>query len=362
MDKALLDIYTDYLISSFGATTATGLSALLDGTISHDQITRFLSASPQKSPDLWLLVKPIVRRIQSPEAILSVDDSIEEKPYTDESDLVCSHWDHAKGRYIRGINFLTALYQSEGWTIPVGFDLVKKTERVTDPKTGKEKKKSLTTKNERYRELLQACRDNRLPFRYVLNDVWYASAENMRFVKETLGKDFIMPLKSNRKVALSVEDKRAGKYQAVETVEIEEQTVREVHLEGVPFPLRLAKRVFTNEDGSQGVLYLVTSDTTLSWERTVAIYHKRWKAEEYHRSLKQNASLAKSPTQTETTQTNHFFASVWAYVKLEVLKQTTSLNHYALKSKLYVSAVQTALRELQRMKDLQPGLSILTAA
>jgi hypothetical protein len=30
-DKELLDIYTDYLISSFGATTGTGLSRLLDG-------------------------------------------------------------------------------------------------------------------------------------------------------------------------------------------------------------------------------------------------------------------------------------------------------------------------------------------
>ncbi|MCY4605689.1 MAG: IS701 family transposase, partial [Gemmatimonadetes bacterium] len=31
MDKKLLDLYSDYLLSSFGATTATGLSSLLDG-------------------------------------------------------------------------------------------------------------------------------------------------------------------------------------------------------------------------------------------------------------------------------------------------------------------------------------------
>ena len=43
MDKKLLDLYSDYLLSSFGATTATGLSSLLDGQISHDQVTRFLS-------------------------------------------------------------------------------------------------------------------------------------------------------------------------------------------------------------------------------------------------------------------------------------------------------------------------------
>jgi len=51
MDKQLLDLYSDYLICSFGLTTATGLSTLLDGAISHDRITRFLSGSDFTSTD-----------------------------------------------------------------------------------------------------------------------------------------------------------------------------------------------------------------------------------------------------------------------------------------------------------------------
>ena len=43
MDKKLLELYSDYLLCSFGATTATGLSALLEGRLSHDRVTRFLS-------------------------------------------------------------------------------------------------------------------------------------------------------------------------------------------------------------------------------------------------------------------------------------------------------------------------------
>jgi hypothetical protein len=39
----LLDVYSDYLISAFGQTTATGLSALLNGEISHDQMQRSLA-------------------------------------------------------------------------------------------------------------------------------------------------------------------------------------------------------------------------------------------------------------------------------------------------------------------------------
>lgn len=41
MKKADLDLYTDYLLSTFSAATATGLSAMVDGDVSHDQITRF---------------------------------------------------------------------------------------------------------------------------------------------------------------------------------------------------------------------------------------------------------------------------------------------------------------------------------
>jgi hypothetical protein len=54
------------------------------GAISHDKITRFLSAEDFTSTDLWQLVKPHVRLIQSEEAVLIIDDSIEEKLYTDQ--------------------------------------------------------------------------------------------------------------------------------------------------------------------------------------------------------------------------------------------------------------------------------------
>lgn len=49
----IAEIFSDYLIASFGLTTATGLSNLLDGEISHDKITRFLASKMKTSKDLW---------------------------------------------------------------------------------------------------------------------------------------------------------------------------------------------------------------------------------------------------------------------------------------------------------------------
>lgn len=349
----LLDLYSDYLISAFGQTTATGLSALLDGEISHDQVQRSLAGVAQSSADLWRIAKPHVRKIERTEGVMIVDDSISEKPYTDENDIVCWHYDHSQQRTVKGINFVTNLYHCQGVSLPIGFEIVEKIEYYTDPKDGKEKRRSKRTKNEMYRDLLWRAVKNQILFTYVLNDVWFAAAENMNYVKNTLKKEFVMPIKSNRKVALSVSAKQNGRYQSVDALELEPINPVTVYLEGVAFPLLLLKQVFTNGDGSTGILYLVTSDTTLNGNGMTTIYQKRWNVESYHKSLKQNASLEKSPTQTVATQTNHFFAALCGFLKLELLKCDTKLNHFALRSKLYLRAIHSAYAALRLLNPPQ---------
>ena len=276
MNQELFDLYTDYLISAFGPTTATGLSRMLDGQISHDQVTRLLAEPPQNSADLWRNVKPLVRHIERPEATLSVDDSIGGKPFTDENSIVCWHWSHSLDRHVKGIEFLTAFYHVGDVSLPIAFDLVEKTEQYVDAKTGKSKRRSPVTKNQRYGMLLRIAVHNQVPFQYVLNDVWFASADNMKYVKRDLHKDFIMPLKSNRKVALSEGDKRRGQYVAVSTLDIPVATTREIWLEDVPLAVLVVKQVFMNDDGSQGVRYLVTSDLTLDFDRLTTLFQRRW--------------------------------------------------------------------------------------
>ena len=350
-DKELLDIYTYYLISSFGLTTATGLSRLLDGAISHDRIQRFLASPAKGGADLWKIVKPYVRQIQADDGVIIIDDSISEKPHTDENEIVCWHYDHSSGQTSKGINFITALYHVKGVSLPVNYHLVSKPEVYLDAKTGKQKRRATVTKNEVYQQLLRQVVANQIPFGYVVNDVWYASAANMMFVKYDLKRDFVMPLKTNRKVALSAQAQQQRQSVRVDELGLEAGTTMTVYLEGVAFPLHLVKQVFTNGDGSVGILYLVSSDLELTYAGITTVYGKRWNVEPYHKSLKQNVALSLSPTKTVTTQSNHLFASLCAYIKLEMLKVTTQTNHFALKSKLYLRALRTAFDTLS---ELQP--------
>ena len=55
-------------------------------------------------------------------------------------------------------------------------------------------------------------------------------------------KDFLLPLKSNRKVALSKEDQQQGRYVSVDSLPLEANITQEIWLEGVSFPLLLSKR------------------------------------------------------------------------------------------------------------------------
>lgn len=352
MDKELLELYSDYLLSSFSYTTATGLSIMTEGEISHDKITRFLSGNELGSKELWKMVKPTVRKIEREDGIIAIDDTIEEKPYTEENEIVNWYYDHTKGRSVKGINLITALYVNDKGKVPINYSIVKKTKLIYDEKKEKDKRVSEVTKNQMYQKMLDQIAKNKIQYKYVINDVWYASAANMVHIKKKLGKEFIMPIKTNRKVAFSRKDKIYEKYVTVSSLELKENTVYKIYLEDVPFELYLVKQVFKNEDGTEGVLYLVTSDKTLTYKQITELYQKRWKIEVYHKSLKKNASLCKSPARMVRTQSNHIFASIFAFYKLECMSMKTKLNHFAIKARIYEKAIKVAYEELQQVHQL----------
>jgi hypothetical protein len=345
----LLDLYSDYLLSSFSLVTATGLSTVLNHGYSHDKITRFLEQDTLDQKVYWEYSKEFVRQVENEDSVLIIDDFISEKPYTHTSPLVCYHYDHTTHSIIRGINIVNFLLYSElsnGETvsIPVAFEPVRKPITETDA-TGKEHQKSEQTKNELVRNRLKILvYQNAVKFKYVLWDSWYSSKENMEFVVLNLQKNFIGAIKSNRTVAMSYADKLAGTFKSVSDLDIQPGQTYTVYLRGVEFPLLLVKQIFKNGDGSVGIVYLITNDTTLSYEQIITIYKKRWKVEESHKSLKQNCALEKSPTKIERSQLNHIFCAFVAFIKMERIKIQTKVNHFALKGQIYLAAVKHAMQ------------------
>jgi hypothetical protein len=350
-NKELLDLYTDYLICSMGLATATGLSEALDHNVSHDKVSRFLLNYDGSSKQLWLKVKPYIRKIENTgPGCLIIDDTIEEKPYTDESELVTWHYSHSKHQQVKGINILSALIRYGDVALPIDYHLVTKSESYVD-KNGQTKHRSATSKNEEARNFIATAKCNKIKFEYVLADIWFSSSENMKYVHNG-NKKFIFGCKTNRLVRFN------EIWHRLSDLPLSDEQVIHCHIKDVSFPVAITKKVFIHEDLSVGELYLISNDLGLSGTELYEIYQKRWIIEEYHKSIKQNASLARSPTKVIKTQSNHIFCSIFAFIKLEVLKLKTKINHFALKNKLFINATKAALEQLQKFRLMPNSCNI----
>lgn len=343
----LTDYYTDFLTICPGQATATFMSEVLEGSVSHDQITRLLNSGRLNSSALWKMVKPLCHELQSNDGVLVIDDSLQLKPHSKINDLVCWHYDHTKGRTVKSVNFLSAIYHTQGVSIPVGIEFVIKDIVYTDNK-GKEKRKSKVSKQAQFCSLVEEA-TWKMPIKYVLADTWYCSANNMNHIVKHCGTHFVFGCKENRNVALSLEDKKAGRYQNIKETALE-GCARTVWFEKLDFPVLITKQVFKHEDGSCGTLYLVSSDLKLDASQMAAIYQRRWKAEEFYRSIKNNTALDASPGWQITTRESHLIASVMAFVKLEILKERHQKNHYSIKRQILRLAAKAAWKNLAHLQ------------
>lgn len=102
-----------------------------------------------------------------------MDDTISEKNYTDENEINCWHFSHAKHRNFKGINLLSCLVRYENIAFPIGYEVVKKDILYTNIESRKQKRKASISKNEMFRSLVSQAVYNQVPFDYVLADNWF---------------------------------------------------------------------------------------------------------------------------------------------------------------------------------------------
>jgi hypothetical protein len=210
MDK-MLDLYSDYLIAQNQYATAVGLSDLLEGRISHDKITRFLNGKEFASKELWEHVKPEIRKIeQDVGGVLILDDTIEEKAYTNENEIICWHYSHAKGRCIKGVNLLSCLARYGDIALPIAYEPICKDVLFSDIATKKVKRQSSISKNQMFRSMIAQAITNGVKFDYILADNWFGAKKNMEFIHYDMKKKFILGIKANRLIALSDEEKKVS--------------------------------------------------------------------------------------------------------------------------------------------------------
>lgn len=355
--EELKNMYINYTISSFEKIEMTKLGKIAGVGFSHDRFTTMLlDTNLDNEQDLWKSIKPLLRSFENnKDGCIVIDDTILHKPHTKESDTVCWHYDHTIGKSIKGIGLLNFLYtNSDGVSLPLGYEIISKSEMITT-QDGKQKRVSLIGKNDMVQDKLQLLTyHNQVQYKYVLFDKWFASNENMVFIDEVLNKKFVCPLKNNRLVALSIEDKNNGKYVSIEDADIGKGSSRLLYLKGYEKPLQVTKQVFKDgNDDESPYLYLASNDMDIYSDTLLEIYQRRWKIEEYHKSLKQNLKIEHSPTKVETSQRNHIFLCILGFIKLEKLRLNYKMNHFAIKEKIYLEALKVAYQKVCELQEIE---------
>ena len=116
----LRNIYVDYLLGCKGHISATDLSEVVDNQYSHDLITRMLHSQSADDRTLYLKGKRLIKALPQSEdkRVLIIDDSIQAKPHSEVNGVVAYHFDHSLQQSVKGINFISALWDDARASIP----------------------------------------------------------------------------------------------------------------------------------------------------------------------------------------------------------------------------------------------------
>jgi len=181
-----LEMYTSYLLSDPDYSSCSRLAAIMNN-MSHNSVNRFLERERYTPRDLFDQVSHDL----TPEGgVLSIDDSVLDKPYSDPSkaNLIGYFWSGKHKRVVKGINLITLYYTDiNGVCVPINY-------RIYDKSEGK-------TKNGYFCEMLLETIAWGIKPAWVTGDAWYASLENLKFLRKQQ-LSFLFGIDNNRLISI----------------------------------------------------------------------------------------------------------------------------------------------------------------
>ena len=317
--------YVEYIISTPINYTCTNLADHLDD-ISHDAINDYLRREKHTAHTVWKLAQRLITN--SSEACLVVDDSVQDKSYSQKIEMVKRQYSGNAHGLVKGIGIVNLVHAYRGDYHPLDF-------RVYAP-AGDGK-----TKNDHFRDMLrQAFEEKGIKAQTILFDNWYAAAENLKFLHR-LGKFFVTTLKENRLVSLGQEQGYIH-LQQIEWTPEQLQYGITVKLKEVPFKVQLFKVVATNGDSE----WVITNRAPGSIDTQVVQNENkvRWFIEQLHRELKQLTGIERCQCRKQRAQRNHFACCYHAWFSLKVVAKKLGKTLYQVKHDLWSDYLRNELR------------------
>lgn len=314
-----LPMYIGYLLSEPKATSCLRLGNLLN--ISHDSVNRFLNRESYSPKDMFDEAKATLNIVGG---ILSVDDSVLDKPYSHYIGYVGHFYSGKHHAVVKGINLITLYYTDvHGNHQPINF-------RVYDKSENK-------TKNDYFLEMLAEVLGWGVKPSFVTMDSWYSCVKNLKTIKNhQMG--FLAALESNRLVSVE-----KGAWIQVQNLEIADDgtivwlrefgyvKVFRTHLKNQVrhYAIYLSQNDASEADSNDTLINFTKSD----FEK---LHDQHWRIEQYHRTIKQVCNIENFQVRNKIAVKNHIFSAICGYVKLQQMRATEMImNCYQLQRDLF---------------------------
>ena len=308
--------YCQYLLSSQINYTLTNLAEHLE-QISHDKINRYLKHEKLTPRLLWDNVKDVITINKN--AYIVFDDTVINKRHATEIETSKRQYSGNEHGVIQGIGLVNCIYVNHEvgkfWVVDY---------RVYDPdRDGK-------TKIEHVEEMLQNLIHHKaLPFQSVLMDSWYATNKLMLYI-DSLGKYYYCPLKRNRLVDDTAQQKD---YQKIEVLSWNEQELKSGKIIKIKkFPGAKKVKLFRVTVSTNRTDFVATNDLSqASTDVVQKVCKVRWKVEEFHRELKQLTGIESCQCRKGRIQRNHIACAILVGLRLKELAYQTGQTIYQIK-------------------------------
>lgn len=317
--------YIEYLLHTPINYTGSNLAKHLDG-VSHDAVSDYLNREKATGRQIWELAKEVIKDDET--SYLILDDSVQDKRYSREIELVKNQYSGAEHGLVNGIGIVNLVHSDGSTYAPIDY-------RIYAPQQdGK-------TKNEHFRDMLvKAKTDKGIRANTVLFDSWYGSVENIKLIHR-MGMMFITTLKENRRISLSKE----GGYMHLEEIEWNDEQLQygiNIRLQEVPFAVQLFKLVAP--DGNIDWV-IINCPEKISADLVQKENKVRWDIETMHRELKQLTGIEKCQARKARSQRNHISYSYQAWFALKKRAKETHTTVYALRNNLFSEYLKKVLTQ-----------------
>lgn len=329
--------YIGFLLSEPRSVSCLRVSEVLN--ISHDSVNRFLYRETYAPIDLFNEAKSSIDLIGG---VVSVDDSVLDKPYSKHIELVGHFWSGKHHAVVKGLNLITLYYTDpKGHHLPIDF-------RLYDKSEGK-------TKNDYFLEMLQEVIEWGLSPAVVTGDSWYSSVNNLKAIRE-YGLGLLFAVEANRRVS-----EAKGTWSQVQNIDIPEDGLI-VWLKD--FGRVKVFRTFLKDQKRHYIISLPKdkeSDELCSkledfcFEQFEKWHDDHWKIEQFHRAIKQVCNIESFQVRGKAAINTHVFASICGFVELQRLCAVDLIrNCYAVQRDLFNDVISAFVGKfaptLERLK------------